>query len=334
MHRRWGLCALIRKMWYNVFMESANREEDGGKMPMRAYRLYRVVCCLAVALATVPVVMLLLRERGFMLLWEGYMAAATALAVLIGILLPYRSDRGLSKARKVLFAVLAAPAALQLAATAFWVVYVSDLLVNVRFAAAIRDADRIVIRDGGGGCCGARPDLEPELYVITNRSEIAEFNKMVVFDRMDLPCMCCGYPGIDWWKGGKRVVMTAVHHGQTLRWGSGFCGDAHFAPGSARRLQDWFKAHCGVDIREQGSPFYRKCFFMRAEIEAKADAWTKSHDGRRPSLDDLRNPVPDEGGRNGLSCPVGGAYSLEYDEDGRPVVTCGSAGHGWRPGGR
>ena len=34
------------------------------------------------------------------------------------------------------------------------------------------------------------------------------------------------------------------------------------------------------------------------------------------------------------ACEVGGAYSLEYDEDGRPVVTCGSAGHGWRPGGR
>ncbi len=296
-------------------------------MHQRPYRLYSVVCNLAIAILALPLLLLLLRsDTVFMLFWNGLFAWITLAAVLLGVVCPHRSDKGLSKPRKVFFAVLAIPAALQLFVTGWWIVYASGIFGYVhyiRFGAAIRDADRIVIRDGGGGCCGANPDKEPALYVITNKAEMAKFNSMFKFAGVNPRCMCCGYPGVDWWKGDKRLVLTAIHHGRALRW-SGFGGvDVRFMPESARRIRDWFKEHCDIDIKEKGGiPIYVRCEIIRDKALRCAERWTKSHDGRKPSLDDLRQEMPEE-----LFCPRGGTYSLTYDEKGSPVVTCSAPGH-------
>ena len=90
------------------------------------------------------------------------------------------------------------------------------ITMNAHFVAMVKDADRIVIRDGGG-LCHSNPDKEPSLYEITNKAEIAEFNTMFQFSGISLPCKCCGYPGVDWWRDGKRIVVSALHHGTTLR---------------------------------------------------------------------------------------------------------------------
>ena len=110
------------------------------------------------------------------------------------------------------------------------------------FTNLIATADKIVIRDGGYDCHGPKADEQPVLFVVTNASEIAEFNaqiKFVVEDDMSW-CMCCGHPGIDWWKDGRRIVLTSAHHGDSLRWCDFPC-DLPFTPDSAKALAKWFQ---------------------------------------------------------------------------------------------
>jgi hypothetical protein len=52
--------------------------------------------------------------------------------------------------------------------------------------------------------------------------------------------MCCGYPGIDWWKGGEPVALTSVQHSLALRWGF-FSDDYPFTEESAKALVQWLK---------------------------------------------------------------------------------------------
>ena len=113
-------------------------------------------------------------------------------------------------------------------------------------------ADRIVIREGGFDCCGKVGTTEKDgkrLLVITNAAEIAEFNALFDFKAEDCgECMCCGYPGIDWYRKGKRIALTAMQHGHSLRWkgfksGSDKFGDCYYTDESKAKLTDWFKAH-------------------------------------------------------------------------------------------
>ena len=112
------------------------------------------------------------------------------------------------------------------------------------FFRTVAEADRIVVRDGGFDCCTPEEiiDRQKVFVVITNAAEIAAFTAMIRFE--DGPgggqCMCCGYPGIDWWKGGERVALTSVQHGLALRWGF-FSDDYPFTEESAKALVQWLK---------------------------------------------------------------------------------------------
>ena len=111
-----------------------------------------------------------------------------------------------------------------------------------RFQSAIADADRVVIRDGGFGCC-TKPERDPVLLVLADPQGIADFRAMFKFEDKgaNSSCMCCGHPGIDWWKGDALVARTAVQHLQGLRW-KGFYGDASLTPESRKSLGEWFAA--------------------------------------------------------------------------------------------
>ena len=112
-------------------------------------------------------------------------------------------------------------------------------------------ADRIVIREGGFNCCGKVGTTEKDgkwLLVITNAAEIVEFNALFDFTEDCGGCMCCGCPGIDWYRKGKRIALTAMQHGHSLRWkgfksGSDKFGDCYYTDESKAKLTDWFKAH-------------------------------------------------------------------------------------------
>ena len=112
-----------------------------------------------------------------------------------------------------------------------------------RFQSAVAGADRVVIRDGGYGCC-SKPEDDPVLLVLTDTQEISDFRALFKFEDKgeNGSCMCCGHPGIDWWKGDVLVARTAVQHLQGLRW-KGFYGDAELTSEARKTLDDWFSKH-------------------------------------------------------------------------------------------
>ncbi len=113
-----------------------------------------------------------------------------------------------------------------------------------RFATLIAGADRIVVRKGGYICHSKNVDEQPIAATITNAAEIAAFNRSLRFYRNypGLSCWCCGYPGIDWWSGDRRIVLSSVQHGRALRW-EGFSGDMPLVKDSSIKLQSWLQNH-------------------------------------------------------------------------------------------
>ena len=79
---------------------------------------------------------------------------------------------------------------------------------------------------------------------IKGRHKVREFNKLFQFEPMRGigSCMCCGYPGVDWYIGSQRIAITAIHHGKTLRWNV-FVGDARFTEEASLKLSQWLIAN-------------------------------------------------------------------------------------------
>ena len=109
-----------------------------------------------------------------------------------------------------------------------------------RFQEAVAEADRVVIRDGGFGCC-TKPERDPVLLELKDPKEIAELRGIFRFKDLgsNSSCMCCGHPGIDWWKGDELLARTAVQHLAALRW-KRFNGDAELTPEASEALSAWF----------------------------------------------------------------------------------------------
>lgn len=104
-------------------------------------------------------------------------------------------------------------------------------------------ADRIVIRDGGYNCCGP-VDKQNILLEIKDPKRVKEFNKHIQFEKKQEweACMCCGWPGIDWYKGDVRLALAAVQHGFALRWRD-FPGDASLTKKSSTWLVKFLLKH-------------------------------------------------------------------------------------------
>jgi hypothetical protein len=112
-----------------------------------------------------------------------------------------------------------------------------------KFHKLIATADRIVIRDGGMDCCESVEDKK-RFVELTDPKQIAAFNQHLVFEYdKGMMCACCGYPGIDWYRGNKRLALTAVHHGYTLAWRGFPCGDMGFTKESSKWLASWLLDH-------------------------------------------------------------------------------------------
>jgi hypothetical protein len=104
-------------------------------------------------------------------------------------------------------------------------------------------ADRIVVRAGGFNCCGPVDDQEV-LFEVMDPDELAEVRAHLQFvpGEPSGGCLCCGFPGMDWYRGKTRIALTSIQHGFALRW-TGFPGDAHFTEESAQWLRQWFERH-------------------------------------------------------------------------------------------
>ena len=93
-------------------------------------------------------------------------------------------------------------------------------------------------------------------------------------------------------------------------------------------LRDWFKRHCDIDLREASGRRYQSCASAREHLERYAEMRMKSHVGSRPSLEDVRKFVTDQG-KTIYDCPSGGKYTLSFDDKGAPCVKCSTPGHEW-----
>ena len=111
-----------------------------------------------------------------------------------------------------------------------------DLTYDGDFHKTIEKADRIVVRAGGYKCCGRVVDNDVIIYETRDAREIKKVYDNINFkiEELNSDCMCCGYPGIDWYKGKKRIALTALKHGEQLK-GSGYNK-------LTKKSQKWLKA--------------------------------------------------------------------------------------------
>ena len=297
-------------------MESQENPTDRPK----THRVYSVMRNLGIAFWMTVVAMIVSKAA----LPLYFVDAIALLAVAIGLIRPYRSDKLFSVGRKIFAGVMGVFAGIEIAIFYYWS-GCCGIVQTARFASAVGEADRVVIRDGG--FCHGDPDHEPALYVLTNQAEIAAFNQMFRFTGSRPQCKCCGYPGVDWWKGDQRIVKSSIHHGMALRC-EGFSSDRGLALSSRTKLRDWFKRHCDIDLEKTGGPRYRSCELARGHLESYAEMWMKSHAGRRPSLEDVRKFAAEKD-KTIYDCPSGGKYTLSFDDKGAPCVKCDIPGHEW-----
>ena len=146
------------------------------------------------------------------------------------------------------------------------------------FAKMTASADRIVIRDGGFDCCGP-VDEEDVLFVVTDKDEIKTIRDNIRFIKNggERVCMCCGGPGMDWYKGDERIALTAFQHGQAIRWRGfaikDFCsyGDHPLTEESQAWFKEWFKSH-GVEELYYFEPKLKPKFLSGPEEDIFADA--------------------------------------------------------------
>ncbi len=131
------------------------------------------------------------------------------------------------------------------------------------FHATIKNADRIVVREGGFNCCQSAKELDKQRIIadVINVDEIQAVYTHLVFDTTYAElgaCMCCGDLGIDWYQNGKRIALTAYHDRGAIRWkrfrwgyrfpGWNSPGDAPLTKDSTDWMRKWLVAH-GVDAK-------------------------------------------------------------------------------------
>jgi len=129
------------------------------------------------------------------------------------------------------------------AVIAIWSDAVDPARYNRHFHEVVAWADKIVVRKGGFDCCGS-VDNDAILFEIVDPVEIAQLREKIQIanDKPSGGCLCCGYPGIDWYRNGRRIALTSVQHGHGLRW-KRFPGDAYLTDDSQKSLQQWFIHH-------------------------------------------------------------------------------------------
>ena len=167
-----------------------------------------------------------------------------------------------------------------------------------RFRSTIARADRIEIRGGGFNTLSAL-DGQPVLAVVTNAAEIAAFNRMIRFETLAslFRCRCIGYPGIDWWRDGKRVALTSLQHKRAIRW-DGFTGDRPLTEGSAEELCRWLEDH-GIDPDGSAYSYLYERQMREAERLLEEMSELKSRKSSKPE-----EPQAEEGESAGRTAPT------------------------------
>jgi len=107
------------------------------------------------------------------------------------------------------------------------------------FHRLVEGADRLVILEYGSACAGD-PDERLVLHVVEGAQEVRGVAEKLQFheEQTREVCMCCGSPGLDWYRGGELVASSSVQHGEALRFGE-LPGDVKFTADSAAWYATW-----------------------------------------------------------------------------------------------
>ena len=162
-----------------------------------------------------------------------------------------------------------------------------------RFQAVVSRADRIEVHCGAYNLLlGSSEDSgQIVLAVVTNAAEIAAFNRMIRFgnDISSVRCKCIGFPAIDWWRDGKRIAQTSVHHGKAIWW-DGFSGERPLRKSAEKELRRWLEEH-GID--PDGSPSLSAPYAAPAEVaEAESHAESAEPAPHAESGEGAKEPAP------------------------------------------
>lgn len=121
---------------------------------------------------------------------------------------------------------------------------VDNLVYNGQLHRRIKGTNKIVVRYGGNVCCVSADETlrQKTLFEVTDSNEIAQVYQNLKFepDLKSNDCLCCGHPGIDWYNGTNRVLLTAWKHGRGLM----SCGTiAVFTAESQAWMNAWLQRH-------------------------------------------------------------------------------------------
>lgn len=89
--------------------------------------------------------------------------------------------------------------------------------INEVFQTKLAQCDKIIIRDGGN-IYQDGIDTQKVLMVITDPLEVNNFIKSIKFSIFQKKgvCACYGWPGIDFYCGSERIMVTSVKHNLAL----------------------------------------------------------------------------------------------------------------------
>jgi hypothetical protein len=148
-------------------------------------------------------------------------------------------------------------------------VYEVPLRYDEPFGPAVAGADRLVVHGDGFDCCGPIDETNI-LFEVTDPQEVESVRSHVAFvarttsESFMETCMCCGGPGLHWYRGGKRIALTAMQHGHAIRWKGFFTsrilgfrmgyGDGPLTEESQQWLSNWFAAHGVATEQTKGLP--------------------------------------------------------------------------------
>lgn len=120
------------------------------------------------------------------------------------------------------------------------------------FKKKVEKVDKIIVRDGGNICCVTREStLEQEIYItVTDKETIQKLIDSIEFvdGKEKNSCLCCGHPGIDFYVGDKRVLLSSWKHGYGL-----FSGNFvfNFTKESKKKVASWLIENKVPDKRKE-----------------------------------------------------------------------------------
>ena len=169
----------MKSKWtfYNGTLMKSEDETGAGllaeKLKLRLYGVARLLCAALIVNAVCLFTLVSFR-------YLSVPALVALAAIALGLAFPRRPKGRWQRLRE---SVVCTVAVLHLLLVGLWLHFVVGWFgigINSRFRAMVEDADRVVIRDGGG-LCHSDPDREPSICEITDKAEIAEFNAMFRF---------------------------------------------------------------------------------------------------------------------------------------------------------